>query len=482
MLSDKRNWQVVYSSYVGCEKKAVELISREISALISRDAGKYTIHTLACVTPDAANKDKNMVVIGRHEDNSIIQKYVAKDEIPEDGYVIKVMNNPENPELKIAILTALNPREVFYAAVDFVDFYFPETAPMRSNINYHDEIFDFKLKDYCMASAPAVKNRNIFTWAHPICDWRGYIDNAARLKFNELILWNDYAPINAKEIVEYAHEYGISIIWGFAWGWSRNCKDVDFKNLGELTQNIIEKYETEYMNTGADGIYFQSFTEMEDEYIGDKLVAQVVTDFVNDAADKLLAKHPGLLLQFGLHATSVNNRLDYIKNVDSRVDIIWEDCGAFPYSYSPNMNTREEYDAALKFTEKMMTLRKNSHDGVLYKGNLTLDWEGDHFVHQTGPYIMGMEAKKTVENDLCLERAMWKDFQANWIINGKYAYEMTEKIAKCGNEKTSVGVAGNLANGIWFPAALLSQILWDCGKPYEEILEKTLRRRCVDMV
>ncbi len=482
MTSKKRNWQIVYSKYTGCEKKAVELLSGEMGSLICRDAGRYTLYTIPCVIADTAVVNKNSVIIGTYDCNPIIKKYIAKVEIPDDGYVIKVMDNPENPELKLVILTALSPREVFYAAVDFIDDYFVKAAHVRSNIYYHDELFNFKLKDYYVASAPAIKNRNIFTWATPICDWRGYIDNAARLKFTEIILWNDYVPLNAKEVVDYAHEYGIHIIWGFAWGWSRNCKDVDFDNLAELTRQIIKTYEEEYLPTNADGIYFQSFTEMEDEYIGDKLVAEVVTEFVNKTAEKILEKHPGLLLQFGLHATSVNKRLEYIQKVDSRVDIIWEDCGAFPYSYSPNMSTKEEFENTVKFTEKMLTLRENARDGVLYKGHLTLDWEGDHFVHQSGPYVMGMENEKTIKNDRAMERAMWKDFQANWILNGKFAYDMTRCIMNCGNKKTSIGVAGNLANGIWFPAALLSQILWECDKEYDEILVKTLRRRCVDMV
>ena len=45
---DKRDWKLVYSSYEGMEKKAVELISKEMGAQILRDQGRYTIHVLAC--------------------------------------------------------------------------------------------------------------------------------------------------------------------------------------------------------------------------------------------------------------------------------------------------------------------------------------------------------------------------------------------------------------------------------------------------
>ena len=45
---DKRNWKIIYSNFGGMEKKAAELISRELGQYILRDRGVYTIHVLAC--------------------------------------------------------------------------------------------------------------------------------------------------------------------------------------------------------------------------------------------------------------------------------------------------------------------------------------------------------------------------------------------------------------------------------------------------
>ena len=61
-----------------------------------------------------------------------------------------------------------------------------------------------------------------------------------------------------------------------------------------------------------------------------------MTEFVNHTAQQMLSRYPGLDLQFGLHATSVKNQLDYMKKVDPRLTIVWEDCGAFPYDYIPS--------------------------------------------------------------------------------------------------------------------------------------------------
>jgi len=110
-----------------------------------------------------------------------------------------------------------------------------------------------------------------------------------------------------------------------------------------------------------------------------------------------------------------------------------------------------------------------------------MDWDGVHFVHQEGNYVLGKVSKETKASDTALVKPLWKDFQNGWILNGEYAYKTTKKIAESGND-TSIGVAGQLTNGIWFPVALLSQILWDCDKPYNAIFEKVINRRSIDFV
>lgn len=157
-------------------------------------------------------------------------------------------------------------------------------VPRRCEHRYHNELFTEPLPDYEQAFAPKVPVRNIFTWGHPITDYREYIDNMARLRFNELIVWNDFVPLNAREIVDYAHEYGIRIVFGYAWGWSRTCGATDITRLDALADEIVATYERDYAPLGLDGIYFQSFTEMNEDRIGGRLVAEVVTEFVNDVS------------------------------------------------------------------------------------------------------------------------------------------------------------------------------------------------------
>lgn len=462
------------------EKKAVELIYKEMGALILRDQGQYTIHVLECEKAETAIIDKNSVVIGLYNENLIIQRYIERTEIKEDGYVVKVIDNPEMEGLKLVLITANDPAALFYGAVDFVDDYFVKAAPQHGGLHIADEIFEGNLINYYNSSAPVIKTRSVFTWGHPINDYRDYIENMARLKLNQLIIWNDYVPLNAKDVVNYAHEFGIDVIWGFAWGWSRKCANIDISSLDNLAEKIIKTFEEQYRDLGGDGIYFQSFTELQTDKIGDKLIAEVVTDFVNTVSGKLLDRYPDLFIQFGLHASSVKDHLEFISKVDERIEIMWEDCGSFPYGYHPIVNDEKEFEKTVEFTDKILTLRDNGLVGMLFKGFMTLDWS--RFVHQKGPFVLGGSSPRVIQHDIEMLKPIWRRLQSGWLQNGEYAYKMAQHIFEHGNKKVTIGMAGQFAGGTWFPEALCAQILWECDKPYAEIFNKVSKRRSVDIV
>ncbi len=478
---NKRDWKILYNDYTGMQKKAVELVSREMGAQILRDAGIYTIHVLPCEQEGSAVVDRNAVVIGLYEQSTLIRRYINADDIATDGYAVKVMDNPDNPDCKLVLITANDPAALFYGAVDFVDDYFPFAADTHGSVRRMDEIFAFPLPDYYHAAAPTVKTRSVFTWGHPINDYRDYIENMARLKLNQLIIWNDYVPLNAKDVVDYAHEFGIQVIWGFAWGWSRHCDRIDLESLSTLADDILHTYEDQYRDVGGDGIYFQSFTELHTDKIGDTLIAEAVTDFVNVVSGKLLDKYPELFIQFGLHASSVKDHLEYIAKVDDRVEIMWEDCGAFPYAYEPTVGDRSAFEETLAFTDRILSLRQNGAVSMLFKGFMTLDWTGDRFVHQAGPFVMGESSQRTVRHDRELLKPMWRQLQSGWLQYGENAYRMAHRIVGHGNPHVTVGMAGQFAGGIWFPEALCAEMLWNCNGSYAEILKKVSKRRCVEM-
>ncbi len=480
----KQNWKIVYTEYAGMEKKAVELLSAEIGALTLRDTGIYTIHVLACEQVEQAILDTNTVLIGLHRQNPVIQKYIDALAIPQNGYVVKAIDNPDSPEHKLVLITAHEPTALFYGAVDFVDDCLAESTPADHHpIRLVDEVLSHPMPDYYSASAPVTKTRTVFTWGHPINDYRNYIENMARLRLNEWIIWNDYVPLNAKDLVEYAHEFDIRVIWGFAWGWSRDCAGIDLSRLEQMKEEILNTYEQQYKNIAGDGIYFQSFTETQLDSINGRPIADTVVEFVNTVSAALLERYPSLRIQFGLHADSVKNHLDSIRNVDKRVKIVWENCGTFPYGAlgaEPFTFSESEFEQTRRFSETILSLRQGE-TGMLFKGFMTLDWCGDRFVHQAGPFVLGKSNRRLIEHDRTMLEPIWRYLQTGWMKNGAYAHRMTRLLTQH-DPNITIGMAGQFAGGIWFAEALCAQLLWECNKPYDEIFDKVAKRRCVDIV
>ena len=471
------DWKIVYHKYEGMEKRAIELLSKEAGKYLIREEGVYTIYVLPC-EKDGCTIEKNAIIVGLYNESETVRQYVQADEVKQDGFLVKVIKNPANAEGYIVVITAMDEKELFYGAVSFLDDYIPEYSPWHGAVRRPQIIFDEPLIETAYTEKENYKTRSVFTWGHPINDYRAYVENMARLKLNQLIIWNDYMPLNVEEIIDYAHSYGIEVIFGYAWGWKpgfgKNITDISDARLQELQEEIIAHYEANYAKIPCDGIYFQSFTESTSEYVGDRLIAEAVRVLVNNTAHALWEKYPELKLQFGLHAMSVKNHLDEIAKVDPRIEILWEDCGAFPFDYKPIIWSEESFEETLLFTKKILTLRGNAPVGLLFKGAMTLDW--CRFVRQRGEFILGGNAGEIIEHDKRMRQGAWKQFSAEWMQYGEYALRMLKFIKENALGEVNVCQAGNFDGGIYLPQALCAQMFRCEEKDYGETMKKVARR------
>ncbi len=441
-------WCIVFDK--NCH--AVQIAKDTLSEFVDYTVEEFSIDNVN----ENFYKSHNIIYIGK------CRKYTS----PADGYRIKSFKTEIGTE--VIILTGCDEINTVYASYDFKNKLIPKFlyADHHCGPYYFHKPFVDPVKEYDKSFSPYIKKRALWTWGYVIYDYKRYIDNMVRLKFNMLVIWNDYPPENAQDIVSYAHKNGVKIIWGFSWGWDTNCKEIDVNNLDKLKENVINTYEKNYAHLGGDGIYFQSFTELGQDKIGDVIIAEAVTELVNVTSAELLEKYPDLYIQFGLHATSVKSKLKYIKNVDPRVTIFWEDCGAFPYAYLASQT--ENYDEAVELTEKLMNLRVGEN-GTLFKGLTCLDWTT--FEHQKGKFILGQADKEFIEKRTEQKMKIWRYVQAYWMENAHLAHNMIKFLSP----DTLVGALledGMLESQIPYPAALLSEMLWDTESDTNEILSR----------
>lgn len=473
------DYKIIYNEYSGTEKRAVDLLSREAGKYLTREEGVYRLYVLP-VEKEGAPLGKNAFIVGVYGKSPLISRFIGENEIKDGGFAVKVVENPNDEDGRLIIITAKESKNLFYAAASFIYDYIPLHAPRHGQVKFPKLIFDEPLPTCAYSEAPRFSVRSVFTWGHPINDYMKYIDDLAKLRFNRLIIWNDFMPVNMDEVIDYAHSYGIEVFGGFAWGWIDGCNkitDISDERLSELKKNIIAEYERVYATSKADGIYFQSFTERGDEYIGGRLIAEAVTTLVNQTAEVLLATNPELKIQFGLHASSVKNRLAEIARVDERVEILWEDCGSFPYDYTPVVKSEEDFQKTVDFTREILSLRGGKNVGLVFKGVMMLDWT--KFVNQSGPFVLGRNAEEISAHDKRLRRDGWRIFSAEWLKYGEYAHRMLKIIGElCPDAETCL--AGSFDGGIWLPEALAADMFYTDRGGYDEVLMKVAMRAYID--
>lgn len=453
----------------GVQKKAIEVLSEFIL--------DYTFEYPICMKYDAAfdYSPYRCIYIGTKENNGYIKEHSKAKLNQEEEYCIKVQDD-------IVMIEGYDDNGVLYGCVDFYNKFLLkcEYVPSSESGWKPGKPFDKPFEDFELQSAPAIKDRGIWTWGHVIYDYKDFMDNMVKLKMNTLIMWNDHAPFHAKDIIDYAHACGIKILFGFPWCWDTDCGKFDLATINKQGPIVLQEYEKEYAGLDIDGIYFQSFTELPVEEINGILIADAVTDFVNKTAELFFAKYPKLELQFGLHATSVREKLDYIKNVNPKITIVWEDCGAFPFSYSSH--DIENYSETNEFVKKVACLRgKDDKFAVVTKGFTCLDWS--QFEHLDGAVNFGVSSKFMKQNRIVRKHKRWKYLQAYWLQNADKAYETVKLMCDLKNGKLSVTPLledGMFEENIMFHVALFAEMLWDCETELASMLTDVALRDYVE--
>ncbi len=447
------------------QKKAIEILSEYIL--------DYTFEYTPCYPYGAFTKteDYYTIYIGTKQNNPYIKENSTAVLTKTEEYYIKAGKD-------VVIIEGYDDLGVLYGCVDYYNRYLVEQDFMIGNTlgRAGDVMGDFELQ-----SAPAIKNRGLWTWGHVIYDYKGYIDNMLKLKMNTLIMWNEFVPLNAKEIYEYAHSAGVKLIWGFTWLYNFN-KPMDLSSIYDKVDGIIEEFERDYKEISGDGIYFQTFTEYNEENANGVDIARTATDFVNHVASRFYEKYPNLEIQFGLHATSCKNKLDILKDVDPRIQIVWEDCGAFPFAYSPMQVSN--FDETFAFAEKIATLREDKENfGVVLKGATCLDWSA--FKHHDGPFNIGVSSKRMKANRVERKSRAWRWAQTFWVVNGKCAQKMIKMLAdKTGGNMwmTDLVEDGMFEEKIYLPVAIFSELMWEPDIDFEKLYKLITLRPNVEYV
>jgi hypothetical protein len=198
-------WHLIYGSYSGVEKFALEELQRMTQRFVPYVIG---------VRPasDQLDDDANHIVIGTVTSNpqiaDLVKKALLQAPAHPQGYSTICIRSPRNPERRLVAIAGTDPNGVLYGVIEF-NKRLAAVAPddpalMRQAL---DTIADFSAQDY-----PLIQNRGIWSWGYVIYDYR-------------LNFWNDVPPANCREVIDYAHSRGIQVVLGFSWGYDLSTLD-----------------------------------------------------------------------------------------------------------------------------------------------------------------------------------------------------------------------------------------------------------------
>lgn len=409
---------------------------------------------------------------------------IAGERIPGgEGYLVSFKEHPYVPGRRMILITSETEQGLMYGCVDFAEKYLPCAAQAHQ---HNPEYYYFKnpfvdgFENTSFVSEPSLSERGLWTWGHVIYDYQAYFDNMARLKLNAVTIWNDFAPVNEREVYEYAHARGVKVIWGLSLNWDEKEDVSSEKALEKWAQIALKRCKKMYDRGIAGGVYVQTFTETRDDTINGQSIAENAVRWINTIYETIAAEIPGIDFRWGLHASSVLTRLDAIEKVDERIKIIWEDAGQFPYNYVPELNI-PGFGDAMESTKKIAHLRGGKGAGATLKGLCCLDWKV--FKHMDGPLVIGRASKAQMEKLLPEKKRIWKYVQSHWLVNAEACREVIAEYARAtGGEAALCGLVEDslFEMKMWFPAALFAEIMWNCEKPVSELITETAQRAGVE--
>ena len=481
-------WTILYGSDRGPERFALMELQR-----LAQYHQPYVIPAQAAAASDDLTTLEHVLLLGTVKNNRWLAELQKEGKFPApttpEGYTLAVLEAPWDKTKKVYAICGADANGVLYGVEEFAARIFRNSCvdECPELLRHHFDsnmVIDLREKNPILdtasgivTEAPAVQDRGIWCWGFVIYDYRRFLDNMARLKMNMLTIWNDCPPLNAREIIEYAHSRGIRLIWGFHWGWGLKTGDlssVAFRH--EIRDHVVKNFKENYAPLNVDGIYFQTLTEHNELEINGRSVASLCCELVNDTAKTLYAEHPGLHIQFGLHATSIRERYPEFKALDDRLIITWEDLAGVPFNYILTEASVRNAESALAYAKEIAMFRPGTPFATVPKGWCHLRW-GAEFEHH-GPFILG-ERHPTYIRERLEERQPVLD------RSNHYWYRHYPLATRFFREITAIKPPSILATGLvedaMFEAriqpgvALLGEMLWNPHQPDTEILARAHR-------
>ncbi len=469
-----QRWSLVRGSAAGIEQTAFLELQRVL---------QYFLPYVLPVPPQADADPRaleHVALVGTPANSPHIAGLIAaghlKPPTGNEGYSIALMDSPFRPGSRLLAVAGTDSHGVLYGVQEVNARLFEGATRLdgRAAMRHHLE----KCPLFAAQESPAVPNRGIWSWGYAIYSYRRFIDHMMRLKMNMLTVWNDHVPLNARDIITYAHERGVQVVFGFHWGWGHEgsvslTRSADRR---QILESVVQTFRTQYAPLNPDGIYFQTLTEHHQRQQAGRSTAAWACDLVNEVSAALLAEWPSLKIQFGLHGISIREDYVDLRRLDDRVTITWEDCGSLPFNYQASET--QDFEATVDYAKRIAAFRPGNEFAMTPKGWLWLRWEQDFENH--GPFVLGERSDTFIRERLGDRQNEWDVCNTRWFRHYPLAARFYRELLEVNPRMTVTGLVedGLFEERIQPSVALFAETLWNPRQSDTDLLARAMRPYC----
>ncbi len=465
-------WKIVYSSAEGPQMRAIQVLTERIGAYVLREGHLSTVFVLPLEKDGGEPVDtkRDMIVIGIPSENATLRALLGGTQVPKGGYLVKTFNVKGR---NVVLLAGDTPSAVLWSAFDFLDVVAPTLEQQLAGHagRYAGTFFRAKkVPAFQCVREPETPVRSVFSWGHVVDDCQTTFRGMARARFNRAILWNDQFVVNAREVVDIAHSWGVQVYWGFSWGWTLSGKDPKDFDLKKLADEVVSEWRSKWKLMGGDGIYFQSFTETSNATIGGRPIPEAVTELVNEVARRIREEAPGTDIVFGLHSNSMKRKgaAAAIAKVDPSIEILWENCGGFPFWEPYGRNASPD----VKLCDR--ALANNKLVGFAWKAQIRMDWA--NYVSPAGPFLLGCAGEAVLDRDRAVTAPRLMSYDEDWIAHGRTAWELIRHLRAGGKAPNEFNAVVEQVPPYAFATQCQAELFWSSKDDWEAVARRARMR------
>jgi hypothetical protein len=467
-------WRVIYSSAEGPEKRALQVLTERLGAYFLREGHIATSFVLPLEKDGAkiVSAKRDSIVIGVPSKNATLRSLLGKSKVPANGYLIKTFNVKGR---NVVLLAGDNPSAVLWATFEFLDIVAPELEKYLAGHGgrYSGTFFrQKKVPTYECSRQPETLVRSVFSWGQVVDDYNAMFRAMARARFNRVLLWNDQFVVNAKDVVECAHSWGIQVYWGCSWGWTLSGRNPKNFSLERLADEVVAEWREKWKPMGGDGIYLQSFTETSNATIGGLPIPEAATKLVNEVSRRIRAEEPGKSIVWGLHSNSMrrSDAAKAIAKLDPSIEILWENCGGFPY-WELNARGQGQPDDALC----NLALANNKLVGFAWKAQIRMDWAS--YIAPAGPFMLGCAGEKVIARDKTVTDGRLLSYDEEWVLAGRRAWEHIRRLRSQKNKPCEFNAVVEQATCAYaFATQCQAELFWSSKDDWETVAKRARLR------